>query len=432
MSSSWVEWYNPISKELYYYNADTKEFRDEKPVECNIFGKHPMEDSVVSIQCMVRKSSARRVVHKLKRNSEIDRDTIRELGRKIAERLDELEMSNGEKKKFAMVAGRVARCVKEWILVEECIRTIDDRHDLCDVLDAGEVLWSKINDASRLAIPLDKYCIESAWYEYQRVLGKKQDLECKLKKERKEVLGGFIGNAGNALRKVLGEKGFVDGKMVVHGLEYDSWHPMVKDAITTVTLLMQFVDETMCAFAANESKELEAGNRNDMHAEERRQRRVTITIAKYQKKLLEKQKFLAMCRKSWNVGLCLREDEHKKNLLLRRKSHIQRGDMIKKREILGKWTEDWLNRTELTLWQAAKEGHSIKRMQRLIDIEESKIRRVPFDLCQVRSPNGQNLLQIACWWGHEVHFILRFFTQHQTIGARPIFYCQRFRCILRG
>lgn len=213
------------------------------------------------------------------------------------------------------------------------------------------------------------------------------------------------------LRRAMGLTDFTSGATTAAGKRYEEWHIEVIAALESVTQMEQRLQHKihllhMFRAGQAERKEVALMEIEDFTSSQRE------AVSKERARQADKYaKFLEECRGSWESGLEKRLDDAQEAIAHEKAEHEA---LTRKLEIVEKMRKRDHHRRatmKLSIWEAVREGLPVEILRTMVFAEMQKARRLGYDflLRSARSDHGESLIQIACWWGHEVRFTIVLF-----------------------
>lgn len=218
----------------------------------------------------------------------------------------------------------------------------------------------------------------------------------------------------NTLRLAMSMTDFNAGSTTAVGKRYEEWHVEVVAALDSVRQMEQRLIHKiqllhMVRAAQVEKKEIALMEIEDFSSSqlEMQQRKRASQAGEY-------ARFLAKCCESWQSGLEKRHDDALEILAVEKAKTEATARKMEIVEQMHKRDHHRRTTTKLSIWEAVKEGLPVEIIRTMVFAEMQKARRLGYDfeLRTSRSDHGETLIQIACWWGHEVRkclipFVLR-------------------------
>lgn len=208
----------------------------------------------------------------------------------------------------------------------------------------------------------------------------------------------------STLRRAMGMTDFNAGSTTAAGKRYEEWHDEVMAALDSVRQMEQQLIRKIQHLHMVRAAQVERKEAVLMEIEDFKSSQIEMQQRKRASQADEYARFLAKCRGSWQSGL---EKRHDDALEIRAVEEAKVEANARKMEIveqMHKRDHQRRSTTKLSIWEAMKEGLPVGTIRAMVFAEMQKARRLGYDfeLRNSRSDHGDTLIQIACWWGHEV------------------------------
>lgn len=202
----------------------------------------------------------------------------------------------------------------------------------------------------------------------------------------------------------LGPDDYAAGVANTTGRMYEEWHLLVQAAIAGVNDLRDYLNHHMRLLQAWKACQAQQVEIDHMKAEDNSSSRVEAMTRRLSSQAQDHIAFVAMCRDRWQKGLIKRHDDSQtaiSNSTAQYQKEVKQLEHIIK---LHKREVERRQKMKLSIWEAVKEGASVEVMRTMVFAEMQKARQLGYDfhLRSAQSDLGETLIQIACWWGHEV------------------------------
>lgn len=219
-----------------------------------------------------------------------------------------------------------------------------------------------------------------------------------------EDLHEIVAHVESALRRAMGLTDFTTSTTTAAGKQYEAWHVDVAAALERVRQMDQRLAHKIHLLHVLRMAQAEKRESVQMAAEDDESMQLELRQRKRASQATEYAQFLAQCRASWSKGLEKRQDD---TLQVAAAEDAVRDATTRKMELVERLHRRDRHRratVKLSIWEAVKEGLSVEIVRTMVFAEMQKARRLGYDfvLRTARSDYGETLLQIACWWGHEV------------------------------
>lgn len=217
-------------------------------------------------------------------------------------------------------------------------------------------------------------------------------------------LHDIFAHAEAALRRAMGLTDFNAGATTAASKRYEEWHAEVVAALASVRQMEQRLQHKIHLLHVVRMAQVEKRETALMEIEDYE----SLQLATQQRERMSQAEayanLLVECREGWRKGLEKRQADTREALAL---ENEQREALARKMALVEKMHTHDLHRrstTKLSIWEAVKEGLPVEIVRTMVFAEMQKARRLGYDfvLRTARSDYGETLIQIACWWGHEV------------------------------
>lgn len=287
---------------------------------------------------------------------------------------------------------------------EQCHEAIGSVRDQCIALLRGVLLMNSY------FVELDVHRINVACTAFANL--KKNDL-CALSDPRMrkivqiEDLYASFALAEGSLRQAMGLTDFTICATTATGKKFEEFHPQVVAALDHMRELELRVAHKVELLHLYRKRQQVRDETTLMEHEDA----LATQVERVQRQRLtdqeERIKFLHRCRESWQKGIVQRRNDMRcqQNQEESRRhedmQHRVRMEKMKMQEL------EQRKKVKLSIWEAVKEGMPVETIQSMLFAEVQKARRhgYEFSVMTARSERGETLLQIACWWGHEVSLL---------------------------
>lgn len=208
----------------------------------------------------------------------------------------------------------------------------------------------------------------------------------------------------SSLRRAMGMTDFNAGSTTAAGKRYEEWHVEVVAALDSVRQMEQRLIHKIQLLHMVRAAQVEKKEVALMEIEDFSSSQLEMQQRKRSSQADEFARFLSKCRESWQSGLEKRHDDALEILaVVKAKTEVTARNM-EIVEQMHKRDHHRRTTTKLSIWEAVKEGLPVEIIRTMVFAEMQKARRLGYDfeLRTSRSDHGETLIQIACWWGHEV------------------------------
>ncbi|KAL3666220.1 hypothetical protein V7S43_009005 [Phytophthora oleae] len=435
VQAQWCEYYDPRSKKYYYRNSATNVITWEKPgkyVSSSAEGGK-RDVAALSIQCAARKRIAAKDVASKRNKLRVLTDPVtmqlklgelKQVSVEIQAEIDSRALVLvEEEQQFPHLSSLLSGWCESLESIKNHIVSLGNRGE---DIKMAECLAARLDHAERFHkslaemrseclallrgillmnsyfVDLDVLRINTACATFAK--WKSHEL-CALKDSRLlEILQGsdislLLGRAETLLRRAMGLTDFTNGTTSSTGKRYEDWHPSVAAALVSIRELEESLAQKTQLLRGYRTAEARKKEISQMAEEDL----LAARLVQMRRRRLNDEKdhamFLIKCQEFWKKGLNQREEDLKAALgrskkLSRPKHHgVPQGNLI-----------SGPDEAKLSIWEATKEGLPVEAVRALVFAEMQKARRLGYDFLvkTARSDHGETLIQIACWWGHEV------------------------------
>lgn len=205
----------------------------------------------------------------------------------------------------------------------------------------------------------------------------------------------------------LGPDDYAAGVANTTGRMYEEWHLLVQAAIAGVNDLRDYLNHHMRLLQEWKARQAQQIQIDQMQAEDNLSSHVEAMTRRLSSQEQEHIAFVAMCRDRWQKGLTKRHADSQAAIANSTAQHQKEVKQLEHIAKLHKREVERRQKMKLSIWEAAKEGASVEVMRTMVFAEMQKARQLGYDfhLRSAQSDLGETLIQIACWWGHEVRTI---------------------------
>lgn len=208
----------------------------------------------------------------------------------------------------------------------------------------------------------------------------------------------------SSLRRAMGMTDFNAGSTTAAGKRYEEWHVEVVVALDSVRQIEQRLIHKIQLLHMVRAAQVEKKEVALMEIEDFSSSQLEMQQRKRASQADEFARFLSKCRESWQSGLEKRHDDALEILAVEKAKTEATARKMEIVEQMHKRDHHRRTTTKLSIWEAVKEGLPVEIIRTMVFAEMQKARRLGYDfeLRTSRSDHGETLIQIACWWGHEV------------------------------
>ncbi|GMF20110.1 unnamed protein product [Phytophthora lilii] len=436
----WCEYFDPRSGKYYYRHVVTDAITWEKPENyvSSWAGGSKSDLAALSIQCAARKRIATKDVEakreklrvltdpatmqlKLGELKQVSVEIQSEIeGRALASPEEEeqfphlVKLHSGWREALASIKSHIASLENqgEDILLAECLaaRVVHAERfhkALAEMRSECLAVLRSILLMNSYFVDLDVVRINAACATFAKW---KSHEVCALKDSRMlEIVQGsdisqLLEHAEALLRRAMGLTDFNNGSTLAAGKRYEDWHPSVAAALSSVHEMEERLTQKTQLLRGYRSGEARKREISQMQEEDLLASRLAQLRRRRLHDEMDQATFLIECQGFWQRGLSQREEDLQAIAAIesskkhgRKKNHdVPRNDPA--------CDSDNDSKSKLSIWEATKEGLSVKMLRTMVFAEMQKARRLGYDFLvkSARSDHGETLIQIACWWGHEV------------------------------
>lgn len=217
-------------------------------------------------------------------------------------------------------------------------------------------------------------------------------------------LHDIFAHAEAALRRVMGLADFHACATTAAGKRYEEWHSEADAALVSVHQMEKRLQHKIHLLHVVRLEEVEKREASLMETEDRASALTEKRQRARADQAIAYAAFLVTCREGWQKGLEKRQHDEQTAIAL---ETAQRDAVAHKMALVEKMHKRELHQratTKLSIWEAVKEGLPVEIVRTMVFAEMQKARRLGYDfeLRTAHSDYGETMVQIACWWGHEV------------------------------
>ncbi|KAI9983020.1 hypothetical protein PInf_006932 [Phytophthora infestans] len=442
--AQWCEYFDPRSGRYYYRHSVSNTITWEKPEEyVSSWVEGSKRDlAALSIQCAARKRIAANEVA-AKRNklrALTDPGTMQlklgELKQVSVEIQAEIEaralVSREEEQQFPHLSSLITDWKESFESIKSHVVSLENRAE--DILLA-ECLAARIVHAERFHkalsemrseclallrsillmnsyfVDLDVARINAAFRAFTNW---KSHEVCALKDSRLlEFVQGtdvceLLEHVDALLHRAMGPTDFTNGATSAAGKRYEDWHPLVAAALAGVREMEESLVQKIQMLRGYRAAEVRKREISHMAEEDLLASRLVHIQRRHKNEGKDHAAMLIKCQECWKKGLNQR-DEDLQTTGVENINKMRRRNEPGTLHIAPTSDSDPDNNSKLSIWEATKEGLSVEVVSVLLSEEREKARRLGYNFVvkTTRSDHGETLIQIACWWGHELDEVIR-------------------------
>ncbi|ETP01718.1 hypothetical protein F441_21098 [Phytophthora nicotianae CJ01A1] len=450
--AQWCEYFDPRSGKYYYRHGVTNTITWEKPEEyvSSWVDGSKQDRAALSIQCAARKRIAANEVaaKRAKLRALTDPATMQlklgELKQVSIEIQAEIEaralLSTEEEQQFPHLSSLITGWKESLESIKSHVISLESRAE--DILLA-ECLAARIVHAERFHkalaemrseclallrsillmnsyfVDLDVTRINAACTTFAS--WKSHEL-CALKDSRLlEIVQWsdicqLLEHVEALLRRCMGLTDFNNGSTCAAGKRYEDWHPSVAAALAGVREMEVALAQKMQLLRGYRAAEVRKREISHMAEEDL----LACRLVQMQRRRKNEEKdhaaLVIKCQEYWKKGLNQREEDSED--AARESTKMQRHTKGSKDPNCGPIHDsDHDNKDKLSIWEATKEGFPVEVVSAILSVERQKARRLGYDFLvkTARSDQGETLIQIACWWGHEVRNPMKSYSDQSKV-----------------
>ncbi|KAG3023339.1 hypothetical protein JG687_00003930 [Phytophthora cactorum] len=436
--AQWCEYFDPRLGKYYYRHSVTNTITYEKPEEyVSSWVEGSKRDlAALSIQCAARKRiaanevAAKREKLRALTNPVTMQLKLGELKQVSVEIQAEIEartlVSTDEEQQFPHLSSLITGWKESFESIQSHVTSLENRAE--DILLA-ECLAARIVHAERFHkalaemrseclallrsillmnsyfVDLDVARINAACTTFANW---KSHEVCALKDARllEIVQGGdicrLLEHVEALLRRCMGLTDFNNGSTSATGKRYEDWHPSVVAALAGVHEMEEGLAQKMQLLRGYRAAEVRKREISQMAEEDLMASRLVQMQRRRKNEEKDHAALLVKCQEFWQKGLNQREEDSQAAALesmnktqRRKEPGSPYGDPTS--------DSDHDSNSKLSIWEATKEGLPVEVVSAMLSVEKQKARRLGYDFLvkTARSDQGETLIEIACWWGHE-------------------------------